>query len=414
MKRGTDTGDLARRLQPILDRQFADCRVLVRQLEQGPPFDAPLEIRLRGPDLAVLDRLGSQLRLVLSQTSHVIHTRSDMEESIPKLVLQVDEPETRHAGLSRSEVARQMFATLEGSPAGFVTDGADEAPIRVRVSGRDHLRLEQLAALELFQGQRRGPPPDESSFTEGGTPLSAIARVELESEVGAITRVSGQRMNEVKAFVTAGTLPSTVLDEFRQRLAASDFRLPAGYRMEFGGESEERNEAVSNLLANAAIVSALIMLTLVVSFGSFRASLIIAAVGVLSIGLGPGALWLFGYPFGFMAIVGTMGLVGVAINDAIVVVAGIRANPAARAGELFAIREVVVQRTRHVLATTLTTIAGFTPLVLGGGGFWPPLAITIAGGVGGATLLALYFVPSLYLVLMTRRLRRAPQGAATG
>ncbi len=402
---GTGTRSLVRQLQQELDRQFADCRVLVRQLEQGPPFDAPVEIRLRGPDLAVLDRLGSRLRLLLTQTSNVIHTRSDMEEAIPKLVLQIDEQQSRRAGLSRTEVARQMYSTLEGSPAGFITDGFDEAPIRVRLSGREGLRLEQLAALEMFNLQRRPSAARAQSTAEGGTPLSAIARMELGSEVGAITRVGGQRMNEVKAFIRAGTLPSTVVDEFRQRMAASDYELPAGYTMEFGGETEERNEAVGNLLANALLVAALILLTLVVSFRSFRCSLIIAAVGCLSVGLGPGALWWFGYPFGFMAIVGTMGLVGIAINDAIVVMAGIRANPAARAGDVTAIRDVVVQRTRHVLATTLTTIAGFTPLVLGGGGFWPPLAITIAGGVGGATLLALYVVPSLYLLLMVRRPR---------
>jgi multidrug efflux pump len=144
----------------------------------------------------------------------------------------------------------------------------------------------------------------------------------------------------------------------------------------------------------------LIIATLVVSFRSFRVALIIATVGGLSIGLGLLSLWSFDFPLGFMAILGTMGLVGVAINDAIVVMAGIRDDRQARAGNLSAISEVVVARTRHVVATSLTTMAGFTPLVLGGGGFWPPLAIAIAGGVGGATILALYFVPSMYLLLI--------------
>jgi multidrug efflux pump subunit AcrB len=126
-------------------------------------------------------------------------------------------------------------------------------------------------------------------------------------------------------------------------------------------------------------------------------------VGTLSIGLGPLALSIFGFPFGFMAIIGTMGLIGVAINDSIVVLAAIRANPAARSGNIFELEKVVSGCTRHVIATTLTTIVGFIPLILGGGGFWPPLAITIAGGVGGATLLALYFVPSLHLLLILNR-----------
>ena len=122
-------------------------------------------------------------------------------------------------------------------------------------------------------------------------------------------------------------------------------------------------------------------------------------VGGLSVGLGLAALWWFGYPFGFMAIVGIMGLVGVAINDSIVVLAAIRSDMAARNGDREAIAKVVFHSTRHVFSTTLTTIAGFIPLLLSGGGFWPPLAIAIAGGVSGATILALYFAPSAYLVL---------------
>jgi multidrug efflux pump subunit AcrB len=123
---------------------------------------------------------------------------------------------------------------------------------------------------------------------------------------------------------------------------------------------------------------------------------------LLSIGLGMGALWIFGYPFGFMAIVGAMGLMGVAINDTIVVLAAIRDDDAASTGDPAAMRDVVNQATRHIVSTSLTTMAGFTPLILGGGGFWPPLAVAIAGGVGGATILALYLAPSAYLLLMCR------------
>ncbi len=138
-------------------------------------------------------------------------------------------------------------------------------------------------------------------------------------------------------------------------------------------------------------------------FVTNRLAAIIAVVAGLSGGLGLGSLWLFGYPFGFMAIVGTMGLVGIAINDSIVVLAALREDEHARSGDPGAIRDVVVRSSRHVLATTFTTIAGFLPLIIAGGGFWPPLAITIASGVAGATLLALVFVPSSYLLVNRMR-----------
>jgi len=127
---------------------------------------------------------------------------------------------------------------------------------------------------------------------------------------------------------------------------------------------------------------------------------LVGAVGMLSVGLGLGALSVFGHPFGFMAIIGSMGLAGVAINDAIVVLAALREDPDARRGDPIAVRNVVTHSTRHVVATSLTTMAGFAPLVIAGGGFWPPLAIAISGGVGGATILALYFIPSAYVLAM--------------
>jgi multidrug efflux pump subunit AcrB len=195
-------------------------------------------------------------------------------------------------------------------------------------------------------------------------------------------------------------LPGEVLTAFQSRL--DQLKLPAGYDFEFGGESAERNAAISKLAGSAGVLVVIMIATLVLSFGSFRMAGIIGSVAMLSGGLGLGSLWLFGYPFGFMAIVGTMGLVGIAINDSIVVLAALRDDAGAVARDRIAIRDVVVRSSRHVLATTVTTIAGFIPLILEGGGFWPPLAITIAGGVFGATLLALVFVPTAFVLVAGR------------
>ena len=107
-----------------------------------------------------------------------------------------------------------------------------------------------------------------------------------------------------------------------------------------------------------------------------------------------------------MAIVGTMGLIGIAINDSIVVLAALSKDKRALAGDRGAISDVVVGNTRHILATTVTTIGGFAPLMIVGGSFWPPVAVSIAGGVAGATVLALFFVPTAFAV--RHRERRAP------
>lgn len=389
-----DYFEVIRQVQTDLDAALPEARFLVRQLEQGPPFEAPIEVRLFGPDLAELQEIGLTIRRLLSETEGVIHTQSDLSEALPKLSLDVDEASARLAGLDNRAIAQQLDATLEGALGGSVLEATENLSVRVRVAGASRRDLQRVASVDLVGRSATGEATR--------TPLTALAQMRLTPERSAIPHFNSERMNEVKAYITAGALPSEVQGRFERRLADSGLEMPPGYRIEFAGEGSKRNDAVGNLMSNVAVLLVLMAATLVLSFGSFRMAILIGAIAVLSIGLSVGALSIAGFPFGFTAIIGTMGLVGVAINDSIVVLAAIREDEGSRAGEPGAVREVVVRASRHVIATTLTTIAGFMPLILGGGGFWPPMAVTIAGGVGGATLLALIFAPSAYILLMCR------------
>jgi len=383
---------IVRELQADLDAAFPEATVLCLLLEQGPPYEAPIELRIFGPDLAVLRELGEELRRHVAATPDIIHTLETLTSGRPKVTLAVDAAELEQAGLTRMGIAAQLHETLEGVTGGAIIEGTEQVPVRVRATTADRSDIRAIESLYM-----RG---------HGGqttVPLGALGPVRLEPEMAGIYRLDTERNNTVQAFITAGMLPSVVLARIQERLDAAGYQVPPGYRLEIGGEAEERGEAVNQLLASVLLIIVAIMSTLVLAFSSFRIAGIIATVGLLSMGLGLAALYLWGYPFGFMAIVGTMGLVGIAINDSIVVLAGLRANPLARRGDLNACREVVLRSTRHVVATTVTTICGFLPLILSGGLFWPPLAIAIAGGVGGCTLLALYYVPALYLLALRLR-----------
>ena len=403
---GQSPQQIVRNLQSQIDDKVRDSRVIVRQLEQGPPFDAPIEIRIFGTDLETLHELGEQLRALLSETADVIHTRSDLQDSIPKLVLDLDPVALQQAGLNETDISQFLYTSVQGASAGMTFDGVEEVPVRVVVNFDPDSQAEQLAAL-MVPSPKPSPRPaplGPPGLTPVASPtLGSLGEFELDADIASVTRIDRQRVNEVKAYINAGVLPSVVVNDFRERLQDSDFYLPEGYRLELGGEMEQRSQAVNNLIANAVVLFSLMLLTLVAVFRSFRSAMIVAMVGGLSVGLGPLALYCFGYPFGFMAIVGTMGLVGVAINDSIVVLAAIGAAPRERWQTAQGMADIVCSCTRHILATTVTTIAGFVPLVVAGGEFWPPLAITIAGGVGGATLLALYFVPSLKRILYPTR-----------
>ncbi len=383
LRAAKDVTEFIRRLQEDMDQRFPSAQLIVKQLEQGPAFAAPIEIHLYGPDLIRLRQLGTRLRAELAEVPDVVHTRATLSDGQPKLWLQLDAEETRLAGLDNVGVAEQLQQTLEGVVGGSLIEATEELPVRVRLAREQRGELATITTLDLLP-----PSPDARARLNGPSiPVRALGTLGLVPEVGNISHLNGERVNTIQGFTTAGVLPSRVLAQFHARLQASQFELLPGYRYTIGGESDERNTAVSNLLASVGVLMVLMAATLVLAFNSFCIAGIIAAVAMLSTGVAFGSLWLFGYPFGFMAIVGTMGLVGVGVNDAIVVLAALREHPQARRGDIEAVKIVVVRATRHVLATSVTTMAGFAPLLLAGGGFWPPVAVTIAGGVVGATLL---------------------------
>lgn len=377
-------------LQVELDVAFPQAQILVKQLEQGPPFGAPIEIEVFGPDMETLRQLGNELRTLLAQESEVVQTRAVINEALPKLALNVDETQARRVGLNNEAIARQLNAYLDGNTGGSLLESTEDLPVRVRLSDADRADLSSVTSLELLGNQGGQMAP---------VPLSAIAQVNLVPNLATITRRDGQRFNTVEGYLQAGALPDTVLKQFQTRLDQSEFQLPPGYALSYGGEADARGSAVGNLLATVGLLVILMTATLVLSFNSFLLAGLIALIALLSIGLGAFALWAFQSIFGFTAILGMLGLIGLAINDSIVVLAALREDKQACQGSRRAIERVVISSARHVVATTLTTIVGLVPLMVDETGFWPPLAITIAGGLLGATILALYFVPCIFLLI---------------
>ena len=178
------------------------------------------------------------------------------------------------------------------------------------------------------------------------------------------------------------------------------FVVPAGYRLDVGGESEQRSESVGNLVSSFVVFAIAMATVVILSLNSFRQAGIIAVVGILSFGLALFGVRLFGYPLGYMALIGSLGMVGLAINGAIIVMSALKADPEVSSGNVTRAGEVVVDATRHIVSTTLTTIGGFLPLIVAGGTFWPPLATAIAGGVAGSAVIALHTVPTIYMMIV--------------
>jgi len=401
-----DTRALLPRLQRELMDAFPNAIVLTLPFEQGPPVEAPVEVSITGPELGVLRRLGEELRVILGQSDGVTYTQAQVTGGRPKLNLEPDEDEASLAGFQLVDLANQLNAGLEGVVGGTVLEDTEELPVRVRLRQTDRRNLGRVAANTLLPSKREG---DTETQTLPGVPLNVLAKVELVPEINSINRESGARVNVVQAYLEPFFLPGRALEDFKSRLGDSRFELPSGYQLDYGGETKERAESQRTLLSALPALLVLMIGTVVLAFNSFRLAGIIGMVAIQSVGLALLTLWIFGYPIGFMAVVGTMGLIGLAINDSIVVLDGLTTDKRSQDGSPTGIRDVVVESTRHIISTTLTTIGGFLPLILFGGTFWPPLAIAIAGGLVGATVLALVFVPAVYVYVSRRRLKRVQE-----
>ena len=383
------TARLVPELRASLPAETPEARVLVRDLKQGPPVEAPVEFRILGPDLATLRALGDEARRVIGAAPEITVVRTTMEGGAPKLAVTLDERAVRLAGLTLSDAARQLDALLEGAEGGSLVEGSEELSVEVRAPAG---RRADPAFVEGFE-----------LITPGGrrVPLGAVGEVRLVPAESAVTRRNGERVNAVQAFVPFGVLPEAAAAAARARLEAAGFETPPGYRLEVGGDADARAEVIGNLMAPLGLIMTLSIATVVATFGSFRLAGVATVVMALSAGLSMLSLAALDLPFGINAVIGVIGGVGVSVNAAIIILTALQEDPAAAAGDREAMAGVTLGAARHIVSTTVTTFGGFLPLVLAGGGFWPPFAVAVAGGVLLSTVVSFYFVPAAFALLGT-------------
>ena len=377
-------------LQQSLDKRFPQAQSVVRKYEQGSPFKAPIELRVYGDDLEVLSSLGLELAGLMHQLPQVTHVRAGMQRDLPRLVLDVDHTALSDAGLTTQSLAEQVGAALSGQSAGMLLEDTQQLPVRVRYADGWRTDAEQLAALRLVSDQ-----------VAEGLPLAAVAESDLAPSWSVITRRNAERVQLVQGYLVADALPAVSMAQLDAKLQAAlengELTLPAGYRIETGGEAAERDEAVGKLLASVVLLVIAMVATVVLAFNSFRRAAIVFIAGAQAMGMGIVALLMSGHAFGFVIIVGIMGLVGVAINATIIIVAAFDDDPAARQGDMDAMLAVISGPTsRHIVSTTITTFAGLIPLMVAAGGLWPPFAQTVGFGLLLATLVSFFFTPALY------------------
>ena len=391
-----DTEKVLKTLQDDLSRALPEAEVLAIPFEQGPPTNAPIELRIIGPDLNVLGREAQTLRALVSALPNVTFVRATLSTAEPKLSFAPRENAAAAGGLSTGQLAQNINALLSGQAAGTVLEGNRQIPVRVQLADRYRNDMADLTTLPMLANNR------------DGIPLQELGEWQLQPTASAIDRRQGERLSTVQAFLQPFTLPDTVMQDIRATLAEKGYQPPPGYRLSVGGVAEESAESMGNIVSVFVFFALAMTAVVILSLNSFRQAGLIGLVAILSFGLALLGLRIFGYPFGYMALIGALGMMGLAINGAIIVLSALKASPEASSGETEAVVNVVMDASRHIISTTLTTIGGFIPLIVNGGKFWPPLATAIAGGVAGSAIIALYLIPASYAAIQRKRAGKAP------
>ncbi|RMH23284.1 MAG: efflux RND transporter permease subunit, partial [Acidobacteria bacterium] len=359
--------------------------VVARRLEQGPPIEAPIEVRLWGEELAQLETAADAVLAEMRTVAGTRDVRHNLGLGVPSVRFAVDDAAAARFGLSRADVGLALLGRTLGAEVGQFRMSEDPVPILVRSRDGERFPAADLPAVDVA--------------TPGGrpVPLSQVARLEVAWQPAAIYHRDGRREVRVMAQLARGTTFSEVLDALRPRLAA--VALPPGVELAYAGEAAESGKANAAILRALPLGTILLLFFLLVEFNSFRrVAIVLVTVPLAATGVVPGLL-LSGQPFGFMSLLGIFSLVGIVVNNAIVLLDRVESQRAAGVPLEQALIDAVRRRTRPILLTMATTVAGLLPLALSPAPLWPPMAWSMISGLAASTLLTLLVVPALYKML---------------
>jgi multidrug efflux pump subunit AcrB len=365
---------------------YAPARITLKQFEQGPPIDAPVAIRIVGPEIEGLRGIAAQVEQVLKTTPGTRDVVNPVRLLRTDLDLGIDTQKAGMLGVSALEVNRTVRLAVAGLSAGeFRANNGDEYDITLRLPMQERPTIEVLDAIEVSTAAGRS------------IPLRQISNPHFETVTNSITRYNRERQVTVSASTQPGYNTARVTAGVVDRLGS--IGLPPGYRLVVAGEVEAQQESFGGLLPAILVAVFGILAVLVLEFGSFRSTLIVA--GVIPLGLTGALLALLatGYTLSFTSIIGMIALVGIEIKNSILLVDFTNRLRAQGRPLDQAIQEAGEVRFLPILLTSATAIGGLLPLALQGSGLYSPLAIVIIGGLISSTLLARLVTPVMYKLL---------------
>jgi multidrug efflux pump subunit AcrB len=359
-------------------------RIRVTQLVFGPYTHFPVAFRVMGPDPAKLREIADEVQTIMRANPNTRQVNQDWGERAPTVRFVLDQDRLRLIGLTSSDAAEQLQFLLTGVPVTQVREDIRIVEVLARSAGSDRLDPAKLASMTLTSEEGRS------------IPLSQIGHVEVRPEDPILRRRDRTPTITVQSDIDERLQPPQVSMEIGQALQPLVARLPAGYRIETGGNIEEAGKANRALAPIFPTMIALTLLVIVVQVRSLSAMAMVFLTAPLGLVGAVPILLIFHQPFGFNAILGLIGLSGILMRNTLILMGQIQTNREEGLDPYHAVIEATVQRARPVILTALAAVLAFVPLTQSV--FWGSMAYTLIGGTVGGTVLILVFLPALYSI----------------
>jgi multidrug efflux pump subunit AcrB len=388
------------KLPALLATEFPEVRGRVKLLPNGPPVPYPVQFRVVGVDPLVLRSRADEVKAEMRKNSHTRGVNDNWNESVKVVRLEVDQAKARALGVSSQSIAQASRMVLSGTAVGQFRDGDKLIDIVLRQP------LEERSAISDM-GNAYVPTASGKSI-----PLTQIAKPVLAWEPGVMWRENRDYAITVQGDVVEGMQGATVTAELQPALKALEHQWQnqglGGYRIEVAGAVEESSKGSASIAAGIPVMLFLTFTLLMLQLHSFSRALLVFITGPMGIAGVAGALLLLGRPFGFVALLGVIALMGMIQRNSVILIDQIEQDRARGVPAWDAIVESAVRRLRPIVLTAAAAVLAMIPLSRSV--FWGPMAVAIMGGLIVATVLTLLALPAMYAACF--RVKRETPGSA--
>ena len=357
-------------------------RIDVRNYVLGPPLDFPVEFRISGADPDLLRETGDRMVEALRAVPGTMDPYHDWGNSTYQIEVDIDDQRVELAGLSNRDVAESLNGMMTGFRLTDYREGDYTVPVVLRLDAAERTDLRTLDGIYVGADQK--------------VPIDAVASIETGWQPASITRFNRRRAITAGSQVRSGYLATAVSATARPALQEIVDALPEGYELEELGEQDASAESQADMARALLFSMALILLVLIGQYNSVAKPIVVLSAAPLALIGALVGLFVTGWPLGFMPMLGIVSLVGVVINNAIILIDFVQAQVGGGIDLESAVVNAGKARMKPILLTTLTTVGGMTPLALYGGPMWAGMSYAMIFGLVFSTGLTLVVVPTIY------------------